>query len=505
MDGYREVLHKSGLQVRKGNMTSSTVPATSMVLPLALLLGSAAGSTERMNFTVWSQPVRLRYGEVYNKLQSPEKLPTHVVARYSDGKKMMALTGFDVDMVRAGADGTELRVQLNDHYLHHYALQFGEAESMRKMLDTASADVSFARMLSGCHAMTRVGVNSFLDRLHFEEPHRIGRVSMFGSAAGAEYRKNPQRFNSPFRALLRRPQVWAPLLHIINTKAPVEAGAEHSAAWSPLIECPCTPQRKINVSAGTIDGRAADPPIHCSPEFAATGNPSCHLATYQGGWRCCEDKMFLIDTAKECANPDCSEKPVDEVHMKFTFFYEDAQPGARQMEGAACCDVTSVTQGDENIEYDVPVCLQGTAPEECRHIAESVQPLAFFDGHPKSPLSSYRDSDLVDLVFAAPHLHLAGISIELIDHLTNKTICEVHRTANNSGGIAYGHGATPGNEDGYLVGLTPCHWGGAEAPRFRRDHPMRTRAVYNASLGHTGVMSLWLMQVSAAADPDFLV
>mmetsp|Transcript_136037 Transcript_136037/g.339261 ORF Transcript_136037/g.339261 Transcript_136037/m.339261 type:complete len:486 (-) Transcript_136037:315-1772(-) len=476
---------------------------------LTLLFSPCAVATERMNFTVWSHPVQLRYGEVHNKMQPLAKLPAHVVDRYADSKKIMAVTGFDLDMVRIGANGSESPVALNDHYLHHYILMFGEADGIHKMLDVASSDASFARMLTGCHAMIGAGVHSFLDRLRLEVPQQrnqqSNRFHIFGSAAGAEYRDNPQRFDAPFRWLIRQPQVWAPTLHIINTKSSAEAGVEGTAAWSPLIECPCTPQRKINVSAGTIDGQAADPPISCSPEFAATGNPSCHLATYQGGWRCCEHQVFLVDTDKECANPDCSEKPLDEIFMKFTFFYEDAQPDTRQVEAAACCDVTSVTQGAENIEYDIPACPQGTSPEACVHVVETVQPLAYFGDHPKSPLSSYRGSDLVDLVFAAPHLHLAGISIELIDHMTNKTICEVHRTDDNSGGIAYGHGTTPGDEDGYMVGLSTCRWGGADAPRFRRDHPMRTRAVYSSASGHTGVMSLWLMDVSAVAEPDFLV
>lgn len=294
-----------------------------------------------------------------------------------------------------------------------------------------------------------------------------------------------------------------PLLHIINTND--RRTAVSSDPYSPLIECPCSAQRVINVSAGTIDGRPPHPAIHCSPEFAATGNPSCQLATYKGGWRCCEHGMFLVDTDKECSSPDCAEKPMDEVYMKFTFFYEDAQPDTRQIESAACCDITSVTQGDENIEYDVPLCPPGTPPEQCVHVAETVQPLAYYGGHPKSPSEVHKGEDLVDLVFAAPHLHIGGMSIELIDHVSNKTLCEVHRTDDNSGGLFYGHGSTAGDEDGYLVGLIPCRWGSPDASRFRRDHPMRTRVVYNATRGHTGVMSLWLMEVSPAPSSDFQV
>merc|ERR1712232_42674 len=201
----------------------------------------------------------------------------------------------------------------------------------------------------------------------------------FGSAAGAEYRHNPQRFEAPFRLLLSKPEVWAPTLHIINTNlADNRTINDDAPAVSRLLECPCTPQRKIDPAAGTIDGKAAKPPIHCSKEFEATGNPSCHLSTYKGGWRCCEHGVFVVDTAKTCRLPNCAEKPQDEVYMKFTFYYEDAMESTVPLEQAACCDVTSSQQGDQNIEYDIPPCAAGTPPEKCIHVAESVQPIAYF-------------------------------------------------------------------------------------------------------------------------------
>lgn len=453
-----------------------------------------------MNFTVFSRPVTLRYGEVHNHLQDYLQLPKDVVDRYADGSRSMAIVGFDVDMVRRSADGSETRVKLDDHYLHHYALLMGKERTMNKMLGEASEDKMLARMLSGCHAMTRSGIHNFNNKLWLENPGKHRRMAVLGSAAGAEFRDNPQRFDRPFRAVLARPEVWAPLLHIINTK-----GGKSTMPWSPLLECPCTPQRKINVSAGTIDGRPPHPPIECSPEFAATGNPSCHLSTYRGGWRCCEHHMFVIDTDKECERPDCSEKPLDEVFMKFNFLYEDVVEGTKAVEPAACCDVTSATQGNENIEYDIPVCAPGTAPEKCLHVAESVQPVAYYHEHPKSPFDDHKGSDMVQLAFAAPHLHVAGLSLQLFDHSTGKVLCEVHASKDNKGGVAYGHSSAVGDENGYLVGLSTCRWDGEHAPKFRRDHLLRTRAVYNASMGHTGVMSLWLMDVAAVNEPDFLI
>jgi hypothetical protein len=454
-----------------------------------------------MSFTVVSEPVRLRYGEVHNKMQVGSgkglPIPPDVVARYAKGDALMGISGFDPEMVRKHSDGSETRVKLSDHYLHHYILYFGQAHAMRELIDLAAGNEHSAHKITGCHGMTGAGMRAFHEHVAAEGKHLNDNLVSFGSAAGAEYRHNPQRFEAPYRLVVRRPATWAPTMHIINTNLADNTTMDDAPAVSPLLECPCTPQRNIDPVAGTIDGKAADPPIHCGREFDATGNPSCHLSTYRGGWRCCEHGMFLVDTDKACKTPNCTEKVVDEVFMKFTFYYEDVNASTKELENAACCDVTGSGQGDTNIEHDVVPCAEGTPPEQCVFVAESVQPLAYFGSLPGSrPWGS----DLVDLVFAAPHLHWAGNSIELFDHETNETLCEVHRTPDNSGGVMYGTGDEPGNERGYLTGLTPCSWGGGRARRFRRDHKLRTRAVYNATTYHTGVMSLWLINVAAAVD-----
>mmetsp|Transcript_58584 Transcript_58584/g.128660 ORF Transcript_58584/g.128660 Transcript_58584/m.128660 type:complete len:479 (-) Transcript_58584:25-1461(-) len=476
-------------------------PRRNSVKTAALLAGLMAYQAEAgFNFTVVSEPIRLRYGQVHNRMMNAARLPEDVIARYADGSKQFAVSGFDVDMVRIDENGKETKVLLDDHYLHHYILYLGRTDVMDELTRTVHEDEHMARMLTGCHGMTHMGAEMFNDRLRRNSDKYGDGLKVFGSAAGAEYRANPQRFDQPFRMLLTKPEVWSPIFHIINTN-------KHQTSklpYSPLLECPCTPQRKIDVKNHTIDGKPPYPPIGCSKEFAATGNPSCQLSTYVGGWRCCEDGVFVIDTDKECSDPQCSEEKEDVVYMKFTFYYEDAEPHARDLEGAACCDVTSVVQGDENIEYDIPKCPAGTPKEKCVHVAESVQPLAYYDTHPVSPSSDYKGSDLVDLAFAAPHLHLAGQSIQLIDDKTGEVMCEVHSSSNNTGGIMYGNGTTAGNENGYLVGLSTCSWSGNTTRRYRRDHPFRSRAVYDATRGHTGVMSLWLMSVSPAV-PDFVV
>merc|ERR1711920_515521 len=119
--------------------------------------------------------------------------------------------------VRKHPDGSETRVKLSDHYLYHYILYFGQAKAMRKMLDFAASDKRAAHKITGCHGMSGAGVHEFQEHLAAEGEDPKHNWVAFGSAAGAEYRHNPQRFEAPYRLMLSKPEVWAPTLHIINT------------------------------------------------------------------------------------------------------------------------------------------------------------------------------------------------------------------------------------------------------------------------------------------------
>ena len=94
------------------------------------------------------------------------RLPEDVIARYADGSKSMAITGFDVEMVRKTSDGAETKVGLNDHYLHHYILSMGRTSTLEKILEHKAEDKMFARMLTSCHAMTGAPLHNFLTQLN---------------------------------------------------------------------------------------------------------------------------------------------------------------------------------------------------------------------------------------------------------------------------------------------------------------------------------------------------
>ena len=100
--------------------------------------------------------------------------------------------------------------------------------------------------------------------------------------------------------------------------------------------------------------------------------------------------------------------------------------------------------------------------------------------------------DRVRLFSAMPHVHLHAIHIELIDAVTDETLCLMTR---DNGGIRYGTGREAGNEEGYIVGLGMCTWSVEGVPEYRNDHPFRLIAAYNASEPRTGVMAQWIFSV----------
>jgi len=454
---------------------------------LASLVPLALGATNG-SFTVYTEAISLRYGQVHNANMRPTKLPSEVVERFADGESMMGITGFDMDIVRRNADGSEESAPLYDIYLHHYILHIGSAAALDKLHSAASAPDG--RALKG---MLPAGRRAWADKSGMGDDYIT-----FGGAAGAEFRHNPHGFEPPYRLLVPKPTTWAPTVHVINTRKPNVTS--YDGTPSTLLQCPCTPQRHFDLEAGTIDGARPYPPFACDAAFLAEGNPACKLSTYEGGWRCCEDGVFVIDT-RECTMTGCAERPLDTIYLKATFRYESidaADSAVRGMHEAACCDATSDFDGDANVEYDVPQCNAGAPAKDCLHVATTVAPLDFFSTGEGN--QGNEPQALVDLTFAAPHLHVGGLSLELQDAVTNATVCKV--TADAGGGVTYGKSLTAaGDEASYLTGLRPCTWGGGTAGRFQRQHPMRTIAVYNASVPLHGVMSLWLMTAADVREP----
>merc|ERR1719252_473051 len=104
--------------------------------------------------------------------------------------------------------------------------------------------------------------------------------------------------------------------------------------------------------------------------------------------------------------------------------------------------------------------------------------------HGKSPPPCCLSFSLLTSLFFSQvgHLHVGGIDVTLYDDDTGEVICRSE--------AIYGNGTEAGNENGYLIGMTPCSF--LTPPVFPKNKKVRTVARYNNTEPHTGVMGLML-------------
>ena len=97
------------------------------------------------------------------------------------------------------------------------------------------------------------------------------------------------------------------------------------------------------------------------------------------------------------------------------------------------------------------------------------------------------DDALVEMPYAVGHLHASGIDLSMYNEETGELICRSE--------AVYGNGTEAGNENGYLVGMTPCVFdGGAhgeDLPRYRRNDRVRLVTRYNSTVARKGVTAMW--------------
>lgn len=455
-------------------------------MPAAVICAAllALAPSKEHTVTFYSSPIRLRPAEVHNRVHPPSELPPLLSRTLANAT--IAVTGFDVDVVSLpspdaapGGDGSlERRVPLYEAYNHHFLMFLGTREGIHELYNhTAGVDPLGGKCVKPSHAHHGFGTTNG----HGRHAHS-GGFTQFGGASGAEFRHNPHRFPPPFAFTLSRATHFTSLLHLIDMRR-----APREPPYSPpLYECPCTPQRHIDLVNGTIDGCKPRPEFACSDALLAQRNGGCSLPLYRGGYRCCEDGVFLVDTAKR----DVERGPESVYYLKFALtFHEHVPARDRPLRPLSCCDVTTPSSAASgrrgfragNIEYDIPRCSKGTPAHLCVHTATGVQPL--------DAGAADADADAeVELVHAAGHAHVGALRLDLVDELTGQLVCSAVPT--------YGKSREAGDEEGFLVGIEPCVWGEPPLrppPRFKRSNPMRTVAYYNSSIARTGVMSLWLL------------
>jgi len=289
---------------------------------------------------------------------------------------------------------------------------------------------------------------------------------------------------------------------------PASSAAPKGAAYSGLLECPCTTRVVKDLNKSTINGRPFHP--HCTADawrsdLLATHNPTCALATYVGGMECCHDGNVLLD--REQTQPDHE----DEIFFKWRFYHEPYAPARHtplvHLEWAVNgCDSGGPQTNPRNcahIEYDAVKAPKGTPPDEAVHtvtshfqFGEMLAPAErdcdrVLDEYCASERTARERGGRMKLLMAGGHCHSpACIALELWNADSGELLCRVTPRM--------GEGDMVWDEAGY-VWLPPCMWGeGDDAllppPVLALDANLTSVKVANATHYHYGVMGIWQMR-----------
>mmetsp|Transcript_129827 Transcript_129827/g.277119 ORF Transcript_129827/g.277119 Transcript_129827/m.277119 type:complete len:521 (-) Transcript_129827:100-1662(-) len=446
-------------------------------------------------FEVYSPPIRSRYSEVVWRVLPSVPLPASIVSRYN-GSTAMAVTGYEVDVVRRTEQG-ERSVPCTESYNHHYTNVL--VSSAARVLEPAA----------GSHLGHSPPA---IAALALDEATGLPLTQAFNEHNGNEHRQSYHGYPEGYVQPIYRPasMVFNPMQ--INTRNPDGSGqvggplprssqAPANASYSGLLECPCTTRtKKVPPSGGrpgTIDGRPYE--AECKGALLAQRNPTCEVATYLGGMACCTDGTVLLDADQEVP------PAVDEVFFKWRFYFEDYNPSIHRpvvhIEWSLNdCDSGGSPGNPKNckhIEYDVPRAPSSVAPGEAVHEVTSTWQVRDMLHPCDSRTEPYcadprlAGKDGLSLVMAGGHCHApACISLELFDADTGELLCSIRPR--------FGKTHKAKDEESYLW-LPPCQWGRAEEglmppPLLHLDTNLTSIKRENSTYAHPGVMAIWQMR-----------
>jgi len=460
-------------------------------------------------FEVDSPVMKMKYSEVAWRTLPAVDLPKDIISRYANSS--MAVTGFEVDVLRRTTNGTE-SVPAYQSYNHHYGVGLHSTAVNMKLDANGQAtgpDMGHGKILEfelrdGVEAPPADAIlaQSFVhgngqehrQMFHGAPPGYVQPIFAPGS-----FVVTPMQISTNDGTGRKGAGGLLPRIKQSGGATP----ADPNAKYSPLLECPCTTRMKINGTAGTVNGHYMNGDCRAEPlsDLLAQKNPTCQASSYVGGLACCGDKNYLLDADQE------PPEFVDEVFFRFRFYYEDHQ--AEQHEDISHvewagngCDSGCGGKCPNNcghIEWDV---VKGTGSHEGPDVAIFQSTFAAWDmlASSCSPTSMQCfDERKVDvekgfkLVMAATHCHAPNcIRQELINKDTGEVLC-------------YGKtqlGLTEENyhEAGYLF-TPPCLWGSEEdgllpPPVLHKNTTLQMLTVFNSTYHHPGQMGIWQMKAA---------
>jgi len=543
-------------------IASAACPSCDYELPSSYTIANGMVANQQASyfgetFDVYSKPFSTKYGEVLNSFNYDRDAPTTVplpeaiVQRYNGS--VMAITGFEVNIVEISEDGTESLVPCTHMYNHHWSNLMLGADAEPLAADTERDYWTYPGAATGTTELSHPhrGERWHRGTSWSEAKNQLAKTpggrhkgargpgddplataptaTFFSEGNGNEHRLSFHGYAPGYAQLIASPTHFAPGLMFINTKDVVGDGHNGHGSmvpsvslqpgdsdYSPLLECPCGTRRDMDVDNSKIDGVEVSFGCHFDGEGTGRGlarmaernDTSCQMATLHGGSKCCEDGMILLD------DDQIQPEQVSTYSFKTTFYYEDATPVHKNL-------FRVYWQYEMlNNEWDVPACPAGMPPEECIVIVENegIANETLWAADPTavagwSGIAWPEDGSGIQLLYAGGHCHVGCISLDLINMNTGQVIC--HQEA-----VYAPEGATGDamDEPGYALSIPPCVWGDEDdlqdpyvimptdklqvvakynSTRLRRpDDPSFDPAAEKIEVSHYAVMSMFQMRAS---------
>ncbi|KAL3529035.1 hypothetical protein ACH5RR_008357 [Cinchona calisaya] len=260
-----------------------------------------------------------------------------------------------------------------------------------------------------------------------------------------------------------------------STKVPDPYGIEFGSA----AKIPVGYEERWLLNMHAIDTRGAEDRLGCTEcrcdlynvtvdEYGKNLDPN-----YNGGFKCCYDET-------RCRVKEGFRGVKRGLYLKYTVTYIEWHNSILPVR-VYIVDVTDrwkrsdgISSGhDCLIEYDVEPCPAGVASDDCIH-TKSASIILPTGGN---------------VIYGVAHQHTGGIGSALYGK-DGRVIC--------SSLPIYGEGKEPGNEAGYIVGMSTCYPQPGSV-KISHGETLTVSSYYSSKQGHTGVMGLFYILV---ADSD---
>ncbi|KAL0354918.1 UNVERIFIED_CONTAM: hypothetical protein Sradi_3938700 [Sesamum radiatum] len=240
----------------------------------------------------------------------------------------------------------------------------------------------------------------------------------------------------------------------------------------------------LNVHA--IDTRGAEDKLGCTEcrcdlyNRTADGHGRPLPPNYNGGLKCCYD-------GARCRVKEGFDGVKRSLVLRYTVTYVDWDASIVPVK-IYILDVTDIwTKADKSrglkdrhiclVEYDVESCPVGMTNDGCTHTKTLTVSL---------PTGG-------DVIYGVGHQHAGGIGSTLYGE-GGQAICSSNPT--------YGTGDEPGNEAGYIVGMSTCYPSPGSV-KIAAGETLTLVSNYSSAQRHTGVMGLFYLLISdSSAKPD---